>query len=374
VRRVLAVNCGSSTVKYLLADVPERGPLQRLDEGKAEGAPGLHPVHGVLERLRSNGLLGSVEAIGHRVVHGGSRFLAPTLVDDRVLEELERLSELAPLHNPPAVAAIAEARRVLGPGVAQVATFDTAFHARLPLRAAVYAVPLRWTRELGVRRYGFHGLAHRYLAERYAELRGADLAALRLVTLQLGSGCSAAAISGGWPVDTSMGLTPNEGLVMATRSGDVDPNVVEQVARATGRAREDVLGDLDTASGLLGVSGLTGDMRELLEWSERGHREAKAAVDLFCYRARKYLGAYLAVLGGADAVLLGGGIGESSPAIRSGILEGFGWLGLSLDPDANRAAVGVEARVSRPDSRIAVHVIPVDEQSVICRDTVEALA
>lgn len=340
---MLALNCGSATLKYLVA-AGER----RIAAGKEEGGETADLVAAVLERLRRQDVLGQVTAAGHRVVHGGPRFVAPVLVDDEVLAELDRLSELAPLHNPPAVAAIRAARSAL-PGVPQVATFDTAFHSTLPPAAATYAVPMEWAQELAVRRYGFHGLAHRALLAGAAAQLGRPPAELRLVTFQLGSGCSACAIDRGRSVETSMGLTPNEGLVMRTRSGDVDPTLVEYVARAGGRPFAAVLDDLSHRSGLAGLAGGDGDMRAVLAAAARGDERARLALGVYCHRARKYLGAYLAVLGGADAVVFGGGVGENSQEVRERIAGGLGPPILVVAVDEQRIIQqDVEALLSTP--------------------------
>jgi len=363
--RVLAVNSGSSSLKHLLAEVDGNSRLgERLSEGKVESGGGRHPVPELLDRLRSQGLLERVEAVGHRVVHGGDRFVNPVLVDEQVLNDLEALSELAPLHNPPAVAGIREALSALT-GIPEVAVFDTAFHARMPATGALYAVPREW----GVRRYGFHGLAHRWLSERCAELAGRPLSELRLITLQLGSGCSAAAIAGGHSIDTSMGMTPAEGLVMATRSGDVDPTLVAFESRRSARSPESIVEDLNQRSGLLGLGG-SADMRELLESSDG---QAREAVEIFAYRARKYVGAYLAALGGLDAIVFGGGIGEASPEIRRRILDGLQWLGIELDEERNQARRSGEGPISAAGTKVGVYVIPDDEQALICRDTAALL-
>jgi acetate kinase len=359
--RVLAVNSGSSSLKHLLAEVGQDHRIaERLSEGKVEAGGGRHPVQELLDHLRRQGLLEGLQAVGHRVVHGGGRFVDPVAVDERVLADLDALSELAPLHNPPAVAGIREALTAL-PGVPEVAVFDTAFHAHMPPTGALYAVPRDW----GVRRYGFHGLAHRWQAERYAQLAGRPLADLRLITLQLGSGCSAAAIAGGRSIDTSMGLTPTEGLVMATRSGDVDPTLVQFVSQHSGRSPESIVEHLNEQSGLLALGG-SADMRRLLRATDAQGREA---IDVFAYRARKYVGAYMAVLGGVDAVVFGGGVGEASPEIRRRILGGMEWLGIELDTTRNQARTSGEGLISAAGSAIAVHVIPDDEQALICRDT-----
>jgi acetate kinase len=371
---VLAVNCGSSSLKHLLADVDASGAVrERISEGKVEARPSRHPIHTLLEQLRDKRLADRIDAVGHRVVHGGRRFTHPVRVDRRVLRELDRLSRLAPLHNPPAVDGMREAIGAL-PHLPQVAVFDTAFHADMPDTGALYAVPAAWERRFGIRRYGFHGLAHRWMAERYAAISGRDLRRLRLVTLQLGSGCSAAAIAGGRSIDTSMGLTPTEGLVMATRSGDVDPGLVEAVGRLARRTPNSVMAELNQRSGLLGLSGRSGDMRVLLRAAGRGDQRAATAVAVFTYRVRKYVGGYLAALGGADAIVFGGGIGEAAPEVRRRILEGLEPLGVRLDARRNAAVRGSGGAISAARSAIAVHVVPVDEQALICHDVAVALA
>ncbi len=331
---MLALNCGSATIKYLVAEGAER-----LAEGETELAGGGGAVPAILDGLRRRGLLERVRAVGHRVVHGGLRFLDPVLVDGSVLAQLDYLSELAPLHNPPAIAAIRAAREAL-PGIPQVATFDTSFHAGMPPEASTYAVPWQWTEDYAVLRYGFHGLAHRSMLAGAAAQLGRPADELRLVTFQLGSGCSACAIAGGRSLDTSMGLTPNEGLVMRTRSGDVDPTLVEYVARVSGQSVDAVLADLSERSGLAGVAGGDGDMRDLLAREAQGDERAALAVSIFTYRARKYLGAYLAVLGGADAVVFGGGVGENAADIRDRITAGLGLRVLVVRVDEEAVIVG----------------------------------
>lgn len=326
----------------------------------------------VLEWLASRRI--APAAIGHRVVHGGDRFVEPVIVDDAVVQAIESLSELAPLHNGPALAAIRAARKALGPDVPMVATFDTAFHRTMPPRAARYAIPGELAERHGVHRYGFHGLAHRSMMERCAEMAGKPADQLRLVTLQLGAGCSAAAIQSGKSIDTSMGFTPLEGLVMGTRSGDIDPSVISFLAGREGVEPDQVLARLNEQSGLLGVSGKSADMRDLLEAARRGDERASLAVEMFCYRARKYAGAYLAALGGADAVVFGGGIGEHAPEVRARICEPLGPLGLRLDTARNSALVDGEGAISVEDSPIAAYVIRVDEERIIARDTFALLS
>lgn len=320
----------------------------------------------------------TVEAVGHRVVHGGDRFRQPVRVDAGVLAEIENLNELAPLHNPACLAGIRGARGWLGERVPMVAVFDTAFHATLPPHAAQYAIPQDLARKHGIRRYGFHGIAHASLAAAGAANLGRPLDQVRLITLQLGNGCSATAIDRGRSVDTSMGFTPLEGLVMGTRSGDVDPSLVPYLARREGVSADEVERWLNERSGLLGVSGLSHDMRTILAAAEEDPGSPAAlALDLFCYRARKYLGAYLAVLGGAEAVVFGGGIGEGAPAVRARICEGMAWCGLRLDSERNRAAAGLTPgqalRISTEDSTLSASVAAVDEETEIARQTVRCL-
>ena len=311
-----------------------------------------------------------IEAVGHRVVHGGERFKQSTRVDDDVWRELEQLIELAPLHNPHNLRGITAARAALGPGIPQVAVFDTAFHHTLPDTAYLYAVPYHLYRRYGVRRYGFHGTSHRYIGYRYRQLTGRSREATKIVTLHLGNGASACAIVGGASVDTSMGFTPLEGLVMGTRSGDLDPAILDFVSAKEGMGPHDVEAMLNKQSGLLGISGLTGDMRELLaEEKETGDRRARLAIDVFCYRVKKYLGAYLAAMNGADAIVFAGGIGENSPDVRARICRGLEWLGIAIDEAKNAATVGTEGRIDAPTSKVELWVIPTDEELLIARDT-----
>ena len=400
--KVLAINCGSSTLKFDLIEMGAegtpsgrerrlaRGIVDRIGgrgavEFTCENREGLQEAvtvadHGeatrrVLGWLDSLGLLGSDElaAVGHRVVHGGDRFVEPTLIDDEVIDAIETLSDLAPLHNDPSLLAIRAARVALGPSVPMVAVFDTAFHHTMPEQTSRYAIPLELAAKHHIRRYGFHGLAHRYMTERYAAITSTPLEQVRVITLQLGNGCSATAVEGGRSVDTSMGLTPLEGLMMGTRSGDVDPSLGGFLARHEGIDVREVEAWLNMRSGLLGVSGRSRDMRELLEAERQGDARAALAVEMFCYRVRKYIGAYMAVLGGADAVVFGGGIGENAPAVRARICAGMGWCGLTLDQDRNAATISAEQRISADDARVHAYVIPVDEAVIIARDTARCL-
>jgi acetate kinase len=315
--------------------------------------------------------IGEIQAVGHRVVHGGEQFSQSTRVDDRVWAELEELIELAPLHNPHNLRGISAARAVLGPGIPQVAVFDTAFHHSLPDTAYLYGIPYQFYRRYRVRRYGFHGTSHRYVAYRYRQLTQRTREDTNIITLHLGNGASACAIKAGRSVDTSMGFTPLEGLMMGTRSGDLDPAILDFIAAKEGLSLRDIDLMLNKQSGLLGVSGLTADMRELLdEAAEHEDRRARLAIELFCYRVKKYLGAYLAAMNGADAIVFAGGIGENAATIREQICAGLDWLGVAADASKNAAlSHGTEGRFDRDGSRVELWVIPTDEELLIARDT-----
>jgi acetate kinase len=398
--RVLAINCGSSTIKFDLfhfSDKPN-GIDRRIAHGIAAGigfggaisftsssdvqiikkvklTDHSDATKKVMYLMAQNGLTTSRKptAIGHRVVHGGNRFVDPVLIDEDVIKAIEDVSSLAPLHNEPSLITIKAMRARVNPAVPHVAVFDTAFHRSMPERAWRYAIPYDLADRHGIRRYGFHGLAHRYMSERYAAIAGMPPESLKLITLQLGNGCSAAAIKGGRPIDTSMGFTPLEGLVMGTRSGDIDPSLINYIARCENISCDQVEDLLNKKSGLLGISGKWRDMRELLRDEEKGVAAAALAIDIFCYRVRKYIGSYLAALGGADAVIFGGGIGEFAPSVRARILEGMEWCGLKLDNKSNEEAVAVERCISADGSDIKAFVIPVDEASIIARDTLDCI-
>jgi acetate kinase len=315
-----------------------------------------------------------IHAVGHRVVHGGESFTDSVLITDEVMAGIENCIDLAPLHNPTNLRGIRAMRDLLGPQVPQVAVFDTAFHHSLAERSYLYAIPYHLYLRYRIRRYGFHGISHRYMAYRYRTIRSLSREQTNIVSLHLGNGCSAAAIRGGRSVDTSMGMTPLEGLVMGTRSGDVDPAVLGFIAAKEGISLHEVETMLNKQSGLLGISGLTHDMRVLQdEARQHDDRRAKLAIDIFCYRVRKYIGAFLAAMGGADAIVFTGGIGENSSGARAKICEGLEWAGLSLDGEKNKQTIGVEGMISRDDSRLAAYVIPTDEELLIARDTARCI-
>lgn len=405
---VLVLNAGSSTLKFQLvrtdadrmgADRDERLARGNIERIGGEAVYGVRAGSGNVKRgtasLRDHraavefilrwvvneasaagiAQVGDIEAVGHRVTHGGEHFRRSVLVDDDVLRGIEETIDLAPLHNPHNLKGLLAARAALGPGVPQVAVFDTAFHHTLPEVAYLYALPYQLYRRHRVRRYGFHGTSYRYVAYRYRLLTKRSREETRVVALHLGNGCSACAIDRGQSVDTSMGFTPLEGLVMGTRSGDLDPAILDYVASKEGLSLNEVENLLNKQSGLLGISGLTNDMRELLaEAKEHDDRRAQLAIDIFCYRARKYVGAYLAALNGADALLFTGGIGENATVIRARICEGLGWLGVELDPSRNDATVGgTEGLISAASSRVEVWVVPTDEELLIARDTVRVV-
>jgi len=316
-----------------------------------------------------------INAVGHRVVHGGERFRQSVLISDEVLSGIEECIELAPLHNPANIKGIMAAREVFGPGLPQVAVFDTAFHQTLPETAFLYAIPYQLYRRHKIRRYGFHGTSHRYVAYRYRQLLGIPREKVNVISLHLGNGCSAAAIKDGKSIDTSMGMTPLEGLVMGTRSGDIDAAVIDYLSNKEGLTADGVESLLNKQSGLIGISGLTNDMRELqAEAKENGDRRAQLAIDIFCYRAKKYIGSYLAAMDGADAIIFTGGIGENSAEVRAKICEGLKWMGVILDANNNKAMIGgEEGPITNYESRLAAYVIPTDEELLIARDTVRSI-
>jgi acetate kinase len=406
--RILVLNAGSSSLKFQLIDTDgaaiaesrdrrlARGQVERIgghaivtlgagDAPPTKSTAAIRDHAAAVEHIitwlagpESGAAIESVaeiEAVGHRVVHGGERFTHSTRIDEEVRRELEELIELAPLHNPHNLRGIAAARSALGTGIPQVAVFDTAFHHSLPDTAYLYAIPYQLYRRHRVRRYGFHGTSHRYVAYRYRQLTGRTRENTKIITLHLGNGASACAIVGGVSVDTSMGFTPLEGLVMGTRSGDIDPAILDFVSAKEGLTLHELDSMLNKQSGLLGLSGLTADMRELLaEEAEHEDRRARLAVDLFCYRVKKYLGGYLAAMNGADAIVFAGGIGENSPEVRARICAGTEWLGITADPSRNAALIGSEGRIDAEGSRVELWVIPTDEELLIARDTWRVVA
>ncbi len=407
--RVLVLNCGSSSIKYQLFDMPARsllakGMVERIGDREAamihqeKGERELQKIDAadhdqamvaIMRRLmhakpgagsgdprttasdpRTTG--GAAEyaepiaAVGHRVVHGGERFTGSVRIDDAVLASIEETAHLAPLHNPPNLAGIRAAMHAL-PGTPQVACFDTAFHSTIPQVAYMYALPYELYEKLGVRRYGFHGTSHRYVARRAAAILGRDKYDINCITCHLGNGSSITAVREGRSVDTSMGLTPLEGLVMGTRCGDIDPAILFYLAQ-NGYEFEKLNDLCNKKSGVLGVSGSSNDMRTLIEQSAAGNERATLAIDIFCYRVKKYVGAYHAVLGRLDAIVFTGGIGENATVVREKICAGMEPLGIAVDPKKNEQTSSEERRIDAGGG-VAILVVPTDEEGVIAADT-----
>jgi len=392
--KILVINAGSSSIKYQLYNMKDESVLAsgRVERIGTESAivthepadrPGVREVseildHGtavrrVLDLLlhREHGVVNSIaeiEAVGHRVVHGGETFKESVLVDDEVKRGIRDLFDLAPLHNPAAMMGINAVEQNM-PNMPQAVVFDTAFHQTMPRHAYLYPIPMALYRRHKIRRYGFHGTSHFYVSERAAGLIGRPIAELKMVTCHIGNGASCAAIEGGRSVDTSMGLTPLEGLMMGTRSGDIDPAIVPFVMSKEELTLGEVNSMLNKHSGMLAISGFSGDMREIVEAMEDGDKNARLAFDMFCYRLRKYVGAYAAAMNGLDALVFTAGIGENSPHVRKAVCEGLTFLGIELDEAANRQR-SKEARViSTPQSRVKVLVVPTKEELIIARDT-----
>jgi acetate kinase len=406
---ILVLNAGSSSLKFqiIATDLERiredkdvrllRGEVERIgaeavvtvqkgDGPKQKLTASLKDISGALDfviRWAASPAAGvseiqstaDIHAVGHRVVHGGEKFTDSVLINDEVIAGIENCIDLAPLHNPTNLRGIRAMRDLLGPQVPQVAVFDTAFHHSLEERSYLYAIPYHLYLRYRIRRYGFHGISHRYMGYRYRTIRNLPREQTNIISLHLGNGCSAAAIRAGKSVDTSMGMTPLEGLVMGTRSGDLDPAVLGFIAAKEGLSIHEVETMLNKQSGLLGISGLTPDMRVLQdEAREHGDRRANLAINIFCYRIRKYIGAFLAAMGGADAIVFTGGIGENSALVRANVCEGLEWAGLVLDKEKNENTAGVETRISREESRLAAYVIPTDEELLIARDTARCIA
>jgi acetate kinase len=315
--------------------------------------------------------LEDIHAIGHRTVHGGEKFNGSVAVTDDVIRAIEDCIDLAPLHNPPNIKGINAAREVFGMNIPQVAIFDTAFHATMPEVNYLYGIPYQLYRRYGIRKYGFHGTSHRYIAYGYRKLTGKTRENTNIITCHLGNGSSVCAIKNGKSYDTSMGFTPLEGLIMGTRSGDIDPGIIDFIAHKEGISLEEVLSILNKRSGVLGISGLSNDMRDLeIEVEEHNDRRAKLALDMFAHRVKKYIGAYMAELNGCDAICFSAGIGENAPDSRAAICAGLENLGIKIDPKLNKQAVGgKEMKISTKDSAIEVYVIPTNEELVLARDT-----
>jgi len=390
--KVLVINAGSSSVKYHLylmpqAEVLAMGFVERIGEETSELS---HFYHGktytvpakiedvekamelILQTLvdKEVGVLqkiSEISAVGHRVVHGGEEFTDSVVIDEKVIASIEKFADLAPLHNPPNLAGILAAQHNL-PDTKQVACFDTAFHATIPKVAYMYALPYELYEKYGIRRYGFHGISHRYVARHVADMMGKGKYDINAITCHLGNGCSITAVKNGRSIDTSMGLTPLEGVPMGTRSGDLDPAILFYLADK-GYDAEALKNLCNKKSGLLGISGVSNDVRNLEELAGKGHALAQLAIDVFCYRIKKYIGAYAAVLDTVDAVVFTGGIGENAVSLREKICNAVTQIGVQLDYAANKTAIAKEAQINTKDSKVKVFVIPTNEQAAIANDT-----
>ena len=394
--KILVLNCGSSSIKYKLIDMPANNVLAQggvekvglegsflkltLPNGEKEILEKDIPEHTVrikfvLEVLTSEKYgaiksLDEIEAVGHRVVHGGEKFNSSVLITDDVIKSIEDCIKVAPLHNPPNLKGV-EAVKELMPEIPQVAVFDTAFHQTMPQKAFMYAIPYELYTKDGVRRYGFHGTSHRYVSKRAYEMLNIKPEGVKMITCHIGNGGSITAIKDGKSVDTSMGMTPLEGLVMGTRAGDIDTGAVTYLMERENYDIKAVSNILNKQSGLFGISGVTSDMRDLRKAISEGNERAKLALDMFVYRIKKYIGSYIAALGGVDVIVFTGGIGENVNVVRDAICDGFECFGIKLDKSANDEAIGVERNISAKDSKVTVLAIPTDEEFMIASDTLD---
>ena len=392
--KILVINAGSSSLKYQLLDMETetllaKGLCERigidghLKHQPQNGKPKFDedialPTHteaiaAVLGKLTSAeyGVVESmseISAVGHRVVHGGEKFAQSVLIDDAVMDAIAECIPLAPLHNPANITGINACKAVMGPDVPQVAVFDTAFHQTMPGKAFIYAIPYEYYTDLKVRRYGFHGTSHRYVSGRCAELMGKDIKDLKIISCHMGNGSSICAIDGGKSVDTSMGFTPIAGLPMGTRCGDIDVSILEYLASNAGKSIEELTTILNKKSGVLGISGVSSDFRDLDNAASEGNDRARLALDIFAYDVAKTVGGYAAAMGGVDAIVFTAGVGENSASTRADICAYLGYLGTELDEQAN-AKRGEDIEISKAGSKVRMFVIPTNEELVIARDT-----
>ena len=389
------LNCGSSSIKYQLFDfekdvVMAQGTVAKIGEpasyirhetasGRVDRkVPILNHVQGlnvVIQYLMDpeHGVIhdpSEISAVGHRVVHGGESFTSSTLITEEVIDKIRECVPLAPLHNPHNLAGI-EASRKMFPGIPQVAVFDTSFHQTLPEKAFLYPIPYEFYEKYKVRKYGFHGTSCRYVSQKTAEILRRPISEVKMIVCHLGNGVTVDAIAGGKSVDTSMGLTPVEGLMMGTRSGDVDPGVIYYLSKAANLTLDEIYDILNTKSGLLGISGVSNDMREIIKQADSGNRRCRLAIEMFAYRVSKYIGTCAAVLDGVDVIAFTAGIGENSPLLRSMICEHLDYLGALIDNGKNNSAIGSESEISSGESRVKVLVVPTDEEKMIAADTME---
>ena len=396
--KILVINCGSSSLKYQFIDMNDESVLAKglVERIGIEGSVLKHektgmekqtitaemPNHEVALKLVMDALINEsygvikdfkeIDAVGHRVVHGGEDFANSVLIEDKVMKSIEDCIDLAPLHNPPNIIGIKACQKLL-PGVKMVAVFDTAFHQTMPDYAYMYAIPYEYYEKYKIRRYGFHGTSHRFVSKRASELMGKKIDQCNIITCHLGNGASVAAIKNGKTIDTSMGFTPLEGLIMGTRSGDIDPAVIPFLSEKEKMSIKEIDTLLNKKSGVLGVSGVSSDFRDIEGEAEKGNDRARLALDMFHTRVKKYIGAYMAELGNVDAVVFTAGLGENSAESRKEICKGLESLGIEIDVDANKTR-GKEQLISKKDSKIKVFVIPTNEELVIARDTLEIVS
>ena len=396
--KILVLNCGSSSIKYALYNMDDKsvmtsggaervgldGAFVKVKLANGEKKKVMHdiPEHtegvkfifslltdpeiGVIKDLKE------IDAVGHRMVHGGEKFNKSVVLTDEVLKVFEECSDLAPLHNPAnlkGVQAVAE----LMPGLPQVGVFDTAFHQTMPEKAYLYAIPYELYKDYGVRRYGFHGTSHRYVSQRVCEYLGVNAADKKIITCHIGNGGSIAAVDGGKCVDTTMGLTPLEGLMMGTRSGDIDGGAITFIQKKLGLDADGMSNLLNKKSGVLGVTGISSDMREIEEAEQQGNALAKTALDMYFYRIKKYVGAYAAAMGGCDIIVFTAGVGENQAGMREAVCKDMEYMGIKFDAEKNKTIRGEEAIISAPDSKVTVCVIPTDEELMIATDTMNLL-
>lgn len=389
--KILAINAGSSSLKFQLITMPEeevitKGVVERIglndsifsitfnNEKKkfVQDIPDhAEAVKILLEQMLSLHIIESfdeIDGVGHRVVHGGEQFSDSTLITDEVLKQIEDLSDLAPLHNPANITGIKAFQKIL-PNVPHVAVFDTAFHQTMPEQSYLYSLPYEYYEKFGIRKYGFHGTSHKYVTERAAELLGRPIEELRLISCHLGNGASIAAVEGGKSIDTSMGFTPLAGVAMGTRSGNIDPALIPFIMEKTGQTADEVLNTLNKKSGLLGISGFSSDLRDIVEATKEGNERAETALEVFASRIHKYIGSYAARMSGVDAIIFTAGIGENSVEVRERVLHGLEFMGVYWDPALNNVR-GKEAFISYPHSPVKVLVIPTNEEVMIARDVV----
>ncbi len=394
--KILVLNCGSSSIKYQLFDIETKDVIAKggiekiglegsfikftLPNGEKETITTAIPEHTtgvrlIIDLLTSEkyGVVKSIEeidAVGHRMVHGGEKFSASTLLTDEVLETFEACNDLAPLHNPANLKGVNAVKEV-APEMPQVGVFDTAFHQTMPDYAYMYAVPYELYEKYGVRRYGFHGTSHRYITKRAFEMLGIPVEGSKIITCHIGNGGSCAAVKDGKSIDTSMGLTPLAGLMMGTRSGDIDPGAIPFIMEKMGLDAHGLSDLLNKKSGVAGISGVSSDMREVKAAAEAGNKRAELANTMYFYRIKKYIGEYAAAMGGVDVIIFAGGVGENQADCREAVLEGLEFMGVELDKEVNAKTRGVEAVLSTPDSKVKVLLIPTDEELMIASDTYE---